>query len=72
MIAGVDVGGNVFLKEIAKVFHGAPNDGQVSVASVEAGFPQGAAQVTFPGGRRDYVHASHDALMRIIFTLFFL
>jgi len=62
-IAGVDVGGNVFLEQITKVFHGAPNDGQVSVASVEAGLPPGEdAKVTLPGGRRDYVHASHDAL----------
>jgi len=62
-IAGDAVGGNVFLEQTAKVFHGEPNDGQVSVASVEAGLPPGAdAKVTFPGGGRDYVHASHDAL----------
>jgi len=62
-IAGDSVGGNVFLEQTAKVFHGEPNDGQVSVASVEAGLPPGAdAKVTFPGGRRDYVHTSHDAL----------
>lgn len=62
-IAGVEVGGNLFLEQTAKVFHGAPNDGQVSVASVEAGLPPGAdAKVTFPGGRRNYVTASHDAL----------
>jgi len=62
-IAGDTVGGNVFLEQTAKVFHGEPNDGQVSVASVEAGLPPGAdAKVTFPGGRRDYVHTSHDAL----------
>lgn len=62
-IAGVEVGGNVFLEQTAKVFHGEPNDGQVSVASVEAGLPPGAdAKITFPGGRRDYVQASHDAL----------
>jgi pimeloyl-ACP methyl ester carboxylesterase len=62
-IAGVKVGGNVFLEQTAKVFHGAPNDGQVSVASVEAGVPPGAdAKVTLLGGQRDYVYASHDAL----------
>jgi len=62
-IAGDAVGGNVFLEQTAKVFHGEPNDGQVSVASVEAGLPPGEdAKVTFSGGRRDYVHTSHDAL----------
>jgi pimeloyl-ACP methyl ester carboxylesterase len=62
-IAGDRVGGNVFLEQIAKVFGDQPNDGQVSVASVEAGLPPGQdAKVTYPGGYRDYVHASHDAL----------
>jgi hypothetical protein len=62
-IAGVDVGGNEFLVQTAKVFGDQPNDGQVSVASVEAGLPAGDdAKITLPGGRREYVHASHDAL----------
>jgi hypothetical protein len=62
-IAGDRVGGNVFLEQTAKVFGDQPNDGQVSVASVEAGLPPGKdAKVTFPGGLRDYVHVSHDAL----------
>jgi len=63
-IAGDTVGSNVFLEQTAKVFGDQPNDGQVSVASVEAGLPPGEdAKVTYPGGRRDYVHASHDALL---------
>jgi hypothetical protein len=63
-IAGDTVGSNVFLEQTAKVFGDQLNDGQVSVASVEAGLPPGEdAKVTYPGGRRDYVHAPHDALL---------
>ncbi len=62
-IAGVEVGGNLLLRRIRRVYKGAPNDGVVSVASVEAGLPPGAdARVTYPDGHRDYVHSSHGDL----------
>ena len=62
-IAGVEVGGNLLLRRIRRVYHGAPNDGVVSVASVEAGLVGGAdAKVTYADGHRDYVHASHGDL----------
>jgi len=62
-IAGVEVGGNLLLRRIRRVYNGAPNDGVVSVASVEAGLPPGAdAKVTYPDGHRDYVHSSHGDL----------
>jgi len=62
-IAGVEVGGNLLLRRIRRVYKGAPNDGVVSVASVEAGLPPGKdAKVTFPDGHRDYVASSHGDL----------
>jgi len=62
-IAGVEVGGNLLLRRVRRVYDGAPNDGVVSVASVEAGLPPGAdAKVTYPDGHRDYVHSSHGDL----------
>jgi len=62
-IAGVEVGGNLLLRRVRRVYKGAPNDGIVSVASVEAGLPPGAdAKVTYPDGHRDYVHSSHGDL----------
>jgi len=62
-IAGVEVGGNLLLRRIRRVYKGAPNDGVVSVASVEAGLVPGEdAKVTFPDGHRDYVASSHGDL----------
>ncbi len=62
-IAGVEVGGNLLLRRIRRVYKGAPNDGVVSVASVEAGLVSGAdAKITYPDGHRDYVASSHGDL----------
>ncbi|RMF86539.1 MAG: hypothetical protein D6739_02990 [Nitrospirae bacterium] len=62
-IAGVKVGGNLLLRRVRRVYHGEPNDGVVSVASVEAGLPPGRdARITFPDGHRDYVPSSHGDL----------
>lgn len=62
-IAGVAVGGNLLLRRVRRVYAGAPNDGVVSVASVEAGLVPGRdAKVTYPDGHRDYVDSSHGDL----------